>query len=157
MGLVQAVRLDVNIDDRGSLFEVLRSDDADYAGFGQVYVVTTRTVGTIRAFHRHSEMWDHFTIVAGAAKFAFVDGRPGDVPESAAPVYCVVGSAEVPTRIVVPPGVWHGHMTLVANSTLISVASLPYKGMGRSGIVDEQRVDPFFFVAAEDAWRVVYK
>lgn len=66
--LVKVTKLTVHDDDRGSLYEVLREDDAGYITFGQNYVVTSR-VGAVRGFHYHDMLTDHFTIVNGSAIF----------------------------------------------------------------------------------------
>ena len=158
MGLVTTKKIDVNIDDRGNLFEILRTDDDKYQKFGQVYIVKTRAVGTIRAFHRHMYTWDHFCIISGASKFLFVDA-PADhtSPSELDHVYEITTSADSMVRLDVPPGVWHGHMTLVPDTTLVSIASEPYMGDGKNLKADEQRVDPFFFDEAANLWRIIYK
>ena len=155
--MVQRKQLVVNVDDRGTLFEILRSDDPRYEEYGQLYMVKTRGVGTIRAFHRHLYTWDHFCIVSGASKFLFVDAAIGAAPSPSDPVYEITTSSDCPVRLDVPPGVWHGHMTLAPDTLLASIASTPYMGNGRSQKADEERVDPYFFDDAREMWRVIYK
>jgi dTDP-4-dehydrorhamnose 3,5-epimerase-like enzyme len=156
MGMVKAVRLEVPVDDRGELFEILRRDDAGFQGFGQVYFVRSRTPGIVRGFHRHDSMWDHFCIVNGAAKFGFVDPQHTPCVNGCAdgPIYWITLSDRCPARLDVPPGVWHGWMALEPNTLLVSVASEPYKGDNREGVLDEERVPATTFGAD---WRVEAK
>ena len=98
---VIVVPLDIHVDDRGELFEILRNDEAAFMGFGQVYLVRSRQPGTVRAWHYHENMWDHFCVVNGAAKFGFEDNEPTWAP------YYISASDRKPVRIDVPPGVWH--------------------------------------------------
>jgi dTDP-4-dehydrorhamnose 3,5-epimerase-like enzyme len=75
------------MDDRGYLIEIARVMDS--AGphsvvhqFGQVYLVGDMRAGTVRAFHKHAELWDWFFINHGSAKFVLSDDRP-DSPTKA--------------------------------------------------------------------------
>jgi len=116
--------LDVHVDDRGLLWEIVHNFDLVDGRFGQVYTVIDPVRGTTRAFHKHSVLWDYFAIVHGAAKFCFVDDRPSS------PTYLesmtVVASARRPILITVPPGVHHGWRSLEDWTILISVGSELY-------------------------------
>jgi len=72
---VECVNLVARVDDRGYLIEIVRASDAFLEKFGQVYLVGNFAKGTVRAFHKHLEMWDLFFINLGAAKFVLVDDR----------------------------------------------------------------------------------
>ena len=77
---VKVVPLAVRVDDRGYLIEIARraDDDEPHAvihRFGQVYLVGDVTRGTVRAFHKHEELWDWFFISHGSAKFVLKDDR----------------------------------------------------------------------------------
>ena len=68
------VELESREDDRGYLIEIARrSDDPEPHGvvhqFGQVYIAGDPVRNTIRAFHKHIEMWDWFFVSHGSAKF----------------------------------------------------------------------------------------
>lgn len=147
---VKVIDLTVVEDDRGFLIEIARSaDDPSPHGvvhrFGQVYLVGDPVRGTIRAFHKHAELWDWFFICHGSAKFVLKDDRP----ES--PTYgemmTVVASQRKPRLIVVPPGVYHGWMSLEDDTLMVSTASHTYK----HGDPDEVRIPPDSF---GDVWTV---
>jgi len=60
---VKVIELTVREDDRGYLIEIARTatDSEPHAviyQFGQVYLVGAPVRGTIRAFHKHNELWD---------------------------------------------------------------------------------------------------
>ncbi len=136
---VRQVFLELHEDDRGYLFEVIHNSDPFMTQFGQVYMVGDRIERVVRAFHKHRELHDWFCIVHGSAKFALVDDRQDG------PTYrqsdMLVGSDRKPSLIVVPPGVYHGWMSLEPDTLLCSTASHEYQ----RGNPDEVRVPPDHF------------
>jgi len=150
MGIVDVRDLTVHSDDRGNLFEILRDDDKEYSKFGQVYLVEDRQPNVVRAFHRHFELTDWFTIVSGAAKFVFFKA-PKIMPtmswKASNPTVVYIDSRR-PKLITVPPTVWHGWMSLEPNTRLISVASHSYNAEKP----DEERCDPYIF--GKDVWKI---
>lgn len=142
--------------------------------FGQVYVVHNPVRGTVRAFHKHAVLWDYFAIIHGSAKFCFVDDRQNGVdmagyerrpvPGWLTPENCrtnvptpgeaqiVVTSARQPKLLVVPPGIFHGWVSLEDDTTLLSIASELYC----RDKPDEVRVPPDYFndEFGGDPWEV---
>ena len=121
---VEMAPLVAHVDDRGYLMEILRATDPHFTKYGQLYIVGTRTRGTIRAFHKHEVMWDWFFISHGSAKFVLVDDREDSPTYKDMNVF--VTCARNPVLIVVPPGVYHGSVSLEDNTLLISTASEVY-------------------------------
>lgn len=147
---VEVINLEVHEDDRGYLIEFARlAEDPEPHGvvhrFGQAYLVGNPVRGTIRAFHKHSELWDWFFISHGSAKFVLKDDRAESVSQGE--LVTLVSSARRPKLIVVPPGVFHGWMSLEDDTQLVSTASHPY----RRDDPDEIRVSPDAF---GDVWEV---
>jgi dTDP-4-dehydrorhamnose 3,5-epimerase-like enzyme len=68
--------------------------------FGQVYLVGNPARGTIRAFHKHAELWDWFFISHGSAKFVLQDDRPDS--RTRGKLMTIMASARKPRLIVVP-------------------------------------------------------
>ena len=136
---VKLVPLVAHVDDRGYLVEILRATDPHYTRFGQVYLVGNMARGTIRAFHKHKELWDFFFISHGSAKFVLRDDRPESATYQEMNTF-VVG-ARNPGLIVVPPGVYHGWMSLEDDTQMISTASEVYNRQNP----DEVRVPPDSF------------
>lgn len=144
--LVTVTPLPRRLDDRGDLAELLRADDPD-CKFGQVYLVESYTRNTIRGLHRHQKMWDWFVIVAGSARFRFFDDAGNEQQ--------VVASAKNLCRIAVPPTIYHGWQALEDNTVMVSIASEPYMGYGRTGEKDEERIAHDHFDADKDGWSVL--
>lgn len=147
---VQQIRLAVHEDDRGYLFEVVHGSDPFIPQFGQVYVVGDRIEKIIRAFHKHQDLHDWFCIVKGSAKFVLVDDRP-DSP-TCKEFDILVGSDRSPSVIVVPPGIYHGWMSLEPDTIMVSTASHEYNREKP----DEFRVPPDSFtdLIGEDPWTI---
>ncbi len=142
---VAFVALEPHIDDRGYLVEILRAVDPHFTRFGQVYLVGNFAKGIIRAFHKHEVLWDWFFISHGAAKFVLVDDRPGSLTSGHMNIFVI--SAKNPSLIAVPPGVYHGWMSLEDDTQMISVASEVYNRTRP----DEVRISPETF---GDVWTV---
>jgi dTDP-4-dehydrorhamnose 3,5-epimerase len=136
---LKVIPLVVRMDDRGYLMEILRSVDPHFTKFGQVYMVGDMTRGTIRAFHKHEVLWDWFFISHGSAKFAFRDDRKESA--TCGNMETVITGSRNPSLIVVPPGVYHGWMSLEDDTQMISIASEVYNREKP----DEVRVPPDSF------------
>ncbi|HLC20891.1 MAG TPA: dTDP-4-dehydrorhamnose 3,5-epimerase family protein [Candidatus Methylomirabilis sp.] len=136
---VKVVPLVAHVDDRGYLIEILRATDPHFSKFGQVYLVGNMARGTVRAFHKHKELWDFFFISHGSAKFALRDDRPESKTYQEMNTF-VIGAMN-PGLIVVPPGVYHGWMSLEDDTQMISTASEVYNRQNP----DEVRVPPDSF------------
>ena len=136
---VALVPLIAHTDDRGFLIEILRARDAHFTKFGQVYLVGNFDNGVIRAFHKHAILWDWFFISHGAAKFVLVDDRADSPTHSAANI--IVIGARNPSLLAVPPGVYHGWMSLEDDTQMISIASEVY----HREAPDEVRIPPESF------------
>lgn len=142
---VEKVDLVAHVDDRGYLIEIIRATDPHFTKFGQVYLVGNFATGTIRAFHKHEALWDWFFISHGSAKFVLVDDREDSPTYKEQDVYVV--SSRNPGLIVVPPGVYHGWLSLEDDTQMISTASEVYNREEP----DEVRIAPDSF---GDVWTV---
>ncbi len=150
---VQQLYLKVHEDDRGYLYEVVHASDSFVPQFGQAYIVGDRVEYITRAYHKHHELHDWFCIVHGSAKFVLVDDREDS------PTYrkfdILVGTNRTPSVIVVPPGVYHGWMSLEPDTLLCSAASHEYN----RDKPDEVRVPPTEFdeLIGYSPWQVIAK
>lgn len=137
---VQLLQLTVREDDRGYLFEIIHKSDAFVSGASQeirqVYCVGNRIEKIVRAFHKHDELHDWFCIVKGSAKFVLVDDRENSPTfRKSDQVICSDRSLKL---LVIPPGVYHGWMSLEADTIMISTASHEYN----RDKPDEYRIPP---------------
>jgi dTDP-4-dehydrorhamnose 3,5-epimerase len=147
---VECVPLTLHTDDRGSLVEIVRRSGAPgvhsvVGRFGQVYLVESPARGTIRAFHKHRALWDYFFISQGSAKFLLVDDRAESKTRHTMQEFVL--SRLSPRVLVVPPGIYHGWMSLEDHTQLVSVASEVYDPEAP----DEERISPDAF---GDVWTV---
>lgn len=147
---VKVVDLNINEDERGYLIEIARhAEDAAPHGvvhqFGQAYLVADPVQGRIRAFHKHAQLWDWFFISHGSAKFVLRDDRPDS--STFQELATVIASSRKPRLIVVPPGVFHGWMSLEDDTQMVSIASHTYN----SATPDEVRIPPDSY---GDVWTV---
>jgi len=71
---VKTKQLRVIADERGRLMEMLRSDEAMFIKFGQIYL-TTAYPGVVKGWHYHKKQIDHFVVVRGMMKIVLYDAR----------------------------------------------------------------------------------
>jgi dTDP-4-dehydrorhamnose 3,5-epimerase len=117
-------------DDRGFLMELLRSDDALFEAFGQVYITGCKS-GVAKAWHYHREQSDHFACISGTALLVLYDNRhdsptKGEVQElilDAPPC-----SRADPLLVKIPPLVLHGFTAWECDEArIMNVPTLPYR------------------------------
>ena len=136
---VTLIDLEVHVDSRGIVYEVVHESDFFVNQIRQVYQVVNPRADTIRAFHAHEQLHDWFHITCGSAIFCLVDDRQEGATYQA--TERLVLTAKKPQLLVVPPGVYHGWMSLEPNTVLASVASEEYQ----RDQPDERRVPPDTF------------
>jgi len=118
------VSLKVNKDDRGFLTEILRKDWQVFPEIKQVYTVESPAIYTVRAWHKHSKLWDAFSILRGRARVLCCKRVEGDPPFSK-PMEFIL-SEKVPEVLVIPAGLYHGWQSLSDDCLLLSIASEVY-------------------------------
>ena len=123
-------------DERGRLWEILRSDDEIFQHFGQVYV-TTAFPGIVKAWHAHKLQTDFFTVLSGRAKFVLYDMRE-DSPTRGQIQEFILGRDRL-QLITIPPGVYHGFMCLGSEEVMaLNCPTRPYNAQ----TPDELRLPP---------------
>lgn len=107
-------QLDVHLDDRGYLFEVLREDDEIVSTeFAQI-TVSEVYPGVIKAWHRHQRQTDFIACLKGNLKVGLAVENDAGVSID---TECIgEDNREV---IKVPPGVWHGMTPVGDQSALV--------------------------------------
>lgn len=147
--LVKITDLKINIDDRGILSELVRSD-WEHVGvpIKQIYLVGN-TSKAVRAFHKHEKLIDFFIIVNGSAKFVFYIERSG------IKFIQVVNICSMKLQMItVPVGIFHGWSGDIG-TLLISAANNLYMGENRKDPIDEVRVP--WDTLGKDIWEVQNK
>jgi dTDP-4-dehydrorhamnose 3,5-epimerase len=137
-------------DERGRLFEILRSDDDGFVKFGQVYATTTYP-GVIKAWHLHKVQDDNFCCVRGMVKLVLYDGRE-DSPTKGTVTEYFIGDHNL-LLVRVPAGVLHGWKCISTEEAIvINAPTEPYNASGP----DEYRVEWDSADVPYD-WDIVYK
>jgi dTDP-4-dehydrorhamnose 3,5-epimerase len=124
-------------DERGRLFEVLRSDDKMFQVFGQAYI-TTALPGVVKAWHLHKQQTDNMCVVRGQVKFALYDGRE----DSSTKGECVEFFLCDDNRLLlqIPAGVYHGFKNIGSEEAY--VLNIPTRTYNHDS-PDEYRLDPY--------------
>lgn len=123
------------VDERGKIMHMVRSDAADFTGFGEIYFSTVWP-GAIKGWHIHKRMVLNYAVPSGNIKMVLFDDRKssptyGELQEVflGPDNYCLV---------TVPEMVWNGFKGIGTQQALVAnCASIPHDP-------DEiERLDPF--------------
>jgi len=139
---IKVKRLTTHSDDRGYLFEVLRSDDNQFVKFGQCYVNYTEP-GVIKGFHKHMKNEDNFTCLSGRIRLVIIDEYTKEFREF------YLGPENL-LSVNIPTDMHHGWKALGnAQACILNVSTEPFN----SNEPDEVRVSPDYFTWYN--WNVV--
>ncbi len=111
-------------DERGSVMHMLRCDDPEFEGFGEIYFSTVWS-GAIKGWHLHARMTLNYVVVVGHIKLVLYDDREGSPTRGTVQElflgednYCLVR---------IPPLVWNGFKGLGARRSIVAnCATIPY-------------------------------
>jgi len=101
-------KLIVHKDERGQLFEIMRSDDEIFEKFGQCYI-TVCAPGWVKGWHFHRLQTDFFCVLRGKSKIVLCDKRKKSKTYNQVEEYIL--TAEEPSVLRIPKGVIHGFET----------------------------------------------
>jgi dTDP-4-dehydrorhamnose 3,5-epimerase len=113
---VEIKQLTKHADERGSLMELLRCDDAIFHKFGQAYV-SLNYPGVVRGWHYHKKQDDHLAVVKGMAKVALYDAREGSPTQGQVGEFFLGEQNNILLKI--PMGVMHGYKTVGTEPSLL--------------------------------------
>ncbi len=135
---VQIKLLKVIPDERGRLTEILRSDEAIFEKFGQVYVTTAKP-GVVKAWHYHKIQADHWVCLAGRARIGLYDSREDSPTRGLTNEFIM--TPEAPFLIKIPVLVYHGFSGAdpAVDTMIMNIPTEPYNYT----TPDEHRHDPF--------------
>ncbi len=108
--------LRVIADERGYLFEMLRSDEPLFQRFGQSYC-TAVYKDVVKGWHYHKKQDDHFVCVSGMAKVVLYDDREGSPTRGQVNEF-FIGERNM-VLLVIPRLVWHGMKGIGEGTALI--------------------------------------
>lgn len=122
-------------DERGQILHMLRSDDAHFEKFGEIYFSMVYPE-VIKGWHLHTEMTLNYAVPMGTIKIVLYDDRPQS-PTYKELMELYPGESNY-VLITVPPGVWNGFKGVGVTPALVAnCATIAHRA-------DEiQRMDPF--------------
>ncbi|WP_292369130.1 dTDP-4-dehydrorhamnose 3,5-epimerase family protein [Methanoregula sp. UBA64] len=111
-------------DERGKIMHMMRNDDPDFIGFGEIYFSCIYP-GVIKGWHLHRKMTLNYAVPFGAIKLVLYDDREssrtkGEIQEIfiGPDNYCLVR---------IPPLVWNGFKGVgVTPSIVANCSSIPH-------------------------------
>lgn len=115
------------LDERGKVMHMIRNDDPDFAGFGEIYFSCIYP-GVIKGWHLHKKMTLNYAVPFGTIKLVLYDDRKssgtyGELqeiflgPEN----YCLVR---------IPPHIWNGFKGLGTSISIIAnCSSIPHDSL----------------------------
>ncbi len=106
---VQLKKINLNLDDRGFLAEVLKETDSLFQTIKQTSYSETYP-GVIKAFHWHKKQWDFWFVVKGMAQVVLYDLRQKSLSRGETNVF-YLGDKNL-ALLAIPPGVAHGYRVL---------------------------------------------
>ncbi|MBP6323490.1 MAG: dTDP-4-dehydrorhamnose 3,5-epimerase family protein [Chitinophagales bacterium] len=111
-------------DDRGRIMHIMKSQDANYTQFGEVYISTVYP-GIVKGWHLHDKMILNYVVVKGMIKFAMYDARKESATFGKIQEVCLGEHNYV--QVTVPPGVWNGFMGLgTEEAIVINFTDIPH-------------------------------
>ncbi|WP_210367638.1 dTDP-4-dehydrorhamnose 3,5-epimerase family protein [Bacillus sp. REN3] len=110
------------LDERGKIMHMMRSNDADFVSFGEIYFSCIYP-GVIKGWHLHEKMILNYTVPHGRIKLVLYDSREGS--PTFGEVQEIFLGPDNYCRVTIPPLVWNGfkgigtEMAIVANCSSI--------------------------------------
>ncbi|OGS25060.1 MAG: hypothetical protein A2297_07345 [Elusimicrobia bacterium RIFOXYB2_FULL_48_7] len=102
-------KLTVHKDERGRLFEIMRSDDEMFEKFGQCYI-TVCNPGWVKGWHFHKKQVDFFCVLRGKSRIVLCDKRKKSTTYDNVEEFVIC--ADEPSVLRIPKGVIHGFETV---------------------------------------------
>lgn len=123
---VTVTPLSIISDERGAVMHMLRVDEPQFEGFGEVYFSSVKP-NVVKAWKRHRLMLQRIAVPIGAIRLVIYDDRPGS-PTSGLVQEVETGMAFGRYELVrLPAMVWYGFAGLgKADSLIANCASLPH-------------------------------
>lgn len=95
----------VHKDERGMLFEILRSDNDFFTRFGQTYITVCKH-GWVKGWHYHKLQNDLFCVMRGTCKVVLYDNRKQSKTYNQIDEYIL--SSDKPQVLRIPKKIIHG-------------------------------------------------
>ena len=132
---VQVIALRTIMDDRGMVRHMMRSSDAHFHGFGEIYF-SVIFPNAIKAWHVHRKMELNYSVISGNIKLVLYDARPNSPTKGETQEICMGEDNYV--LVKVPPNVINGFKSIGNASAIVAnCATIPHDPN------EIERLDPF--------------
>ncbi len=112
-------------DERGAVLHMMRTDAADFTGFGECYFSVVNP-GAVKAWKRHRRQTQNLAVPVGRARFVICDTRP-DSPTCGKVQVVELGRPDAYVRLHMPPLLWYGFTCISEVPALVAnCADLPH-------------------------------
>jgi dTDP-4-dehydrorhamnose 3,5-epimerase len=122
-------------DERGTVLHMLKSTDAHFRQFGEIYFSTVYP-GVVKGWHRHKEMTLNYACIEGRIKLVLFDDRAGS-PTQGELMEVFLGPENY-SLVVIPPGIWNGFKGMSSPYAIVANCCTHPHDPSRS-----ERMDPF--------------
>ena len=134
---VKVISLKKIPDERGSIYNMLRSSDSHFTKFGEIYFSKIYK-GAIKGWHIHKKITLNYCVVQGMVKIVLYDARDnsstkGNIME------LFIGDDNY-VLVVIPFGVANGHKGITETSLLANVPDVPHDKLDADEMI---RIDPY--------------
>lgn len=117
------LKIEYHADRRGILGEIFRYGEFAFKP-RQLNVIEDKRRGTVRAWHLHLNTWEAFFCMKGKVIFILRDNRKKSKGYNKFKTFLLDEKRE--RILIVPPGVFHGHIALMDNTRLGALCSRVY-------------------------------
>lgn len=112
------------LDERGSIFHMLRADDELFEKFGEIYFSSVNP-GVVKGWHLHKEMILNYACVSGKIKLVLFDDRKSS--KTKGNLMEIFLGDENYILVKIPPKVWNGFKGIgVFPSIVANCSTLPH-------------------------------
>jgi dTDP-4-dehydrorhamnose 3,5-epimerase len=124
-------------DERGTIYQMLRSSDPHFKQFGEIYFSKIYKKA-IKGWHTHKLITLNYCVIYGMVKLVLFDSRENS-PTKNNLMELFIGDDNY-CLVIIPPGVTNGHKGLSDFALLASTTDLPYDRLEKDEML---RIDPY--------------
>lgn len=122
-------------DERGTVYHMLKSTDAHFTQFGEIYFSSVYR-GVVKGWHWHREMTLHYACILGRIKLVLYDER--EHSRSKGELMEIFLGPDHYSLVIIPPEVWNGVKGMNDPYSIVANCCTHPHDPSRS-----RRVDPF--------------
>jgi dTDP-4-dehydrorhamnose 3,5-epimerase len=111
-------------DERGSIYHMLRADDAIFENFGEIYFSKVYN-GAIKGWHIHKKMILNYAVISGMIKLVLYDNRENS--RTKGNLMEIFMGSDSYILVKVPQGIWNGFKGISTETAIVAnCASIPH-------------------------------